>query len=110
MFSPKNLCSLIYNLLSNTLKYRHPARTPLVRISCQPAGDALALMVQDNGLGLSAQQQQRLFKLFQCLHTHVEVSGVGLYAMKKIVENAGVTITVASQPDVGTTFTLTFPA
>ncbi|WP_345235807.1 PAS domain-containing protein [Hymenobacter saemangeumensis] len=110
VFSPKNLRSLIYNLLSNALKYRHPERPPRVRISCQPAGNSLVLTVQDNGLGVSAQQQQRLFQLFQRLHTHVEGSGVGLYAVKKIVENAGGTIAVASQEDVGTTFTLTFPA
>jgi PAS domain S-box-containing protein len=109
VFSPKNLRSLIYNLLSNALKYRHPARTPLVRISCQQAGDELVLTVQDNGLGLSAQQQQRLFQLFQRLHTHVEGSGVGLYAVKKIVENADGRIAVESELGVGTTFTLTFP-
>ncbi|WP_394348947.1 sensor histidine kinase [Hymenobacter setariae] len=109
VFSPKNLHSLIYNLLSNALKYRHPERTPLVRISCRPAGDILELRVQDNGLGLSVQQQQRLFQLFQRLHTHVEGSGVGLYAVKKIVENAGGHITVESEPGVGTTFILTFP-
>ncbi len=110
VFSPKNLRSLVYNLLSNALKYRHPERTPRVRISCQPADDSLVLTVQDNGLGLSDQQQHRLFQLFQRLHTHVEGSGVGLYAVKKIVENAGGTVAVASQKNVGTTFTLTFPA
>jgi PAS domain S-box-containing protein len=110
VFSPKNLRSLMYNLLSNALKYRHPERAPLVHIRCQQAGDSLVLTVQDNGLGLSPAQQQRLFQLFQRLHTHVEGSGVGLYAVKKIVENAHGTITVASQQDVGTTFTLTFPA
>jgi len=110
VFSPKNLRSLMYNLLSNALKYRHPERVPQVRIRCQPAGDSLVLTVQDNGLGLSPAQQQRLFQLFQRLHAHVEGSGVGLYAVKKIVENAAGTITVASQQDVGTTFTLTFPA
>jgi signal transduction histidine kinase len=66
--------------------------------------------VQDNGLGLEQGQQARLFQLFQRLHTHVEGTGLGLYMVKKIVENAGGTITVASQPDVGTTFTLSFPA
>ncbi|WP_324678527.1 PAS domain-containing protein [Hymenobacter sp. GOD-10R] len=110
VFSPKNLRSLIYNLLSNALKYRHPERVPRVRIRCQPVGDALVLTVQDNGLGLNETQQQRLFQLFQRLHTHVEGSGVGLYTVKKIVDNAGGTITVVSQQGVGTAFTLTFPA
>jgi signal transduction histidine kinase len=109
-FSPKNLRSLLYNLVSNALKYRHPSRPALVRITCVPAGPRLVLTVQDNGLGLSAAQQARLFQLFQRLHTHVEGTGVGLYAVKKIVENAGGTIAVESQEGVGTTFTLTFPA
>ncbi|WP_374679459.1 ATP-binding protein [Hymenobacter sp. J193] len=65
--------------------------------------------MQDNGLGLSAAQQARLFGLFQRLHTHVEGSGIGLYTIKRILDNAGGTITVQSQPDVGTTFTVTFP-
>jgi len=70
----------------------------------------MRLTVQDNGLGLNAQQQTRLFQLFQRLHTHVEGTGLGLYMVKRIVENAGGTLAVQSQVNVGTTFTLTFPA
>jgi PAS domain S-box-containing protein len=110
VFSPKNLRSLIYNLLSNALKYYHPERVPRVHISCQLVSNVLELRVQDNGLGLNAAQQQRLFQLFQRLHTHIEGTGVGLYAVKKIVENAGGHITVESELGVGTTFILTFPA
>ncbi|WP_245326369.1 ATP-binding protein [Hymenobacter wooponensis] len=58
----------------------------------------------------SSWQQARLFQLFQRLQTHVEGSGVGLYAVKKIVENAGGTLSVASHEGEGTSFTLTFPA
>jgi signal transduction histidine kinase len=54
-------------------------------------------------------QQRQLFGLFQRLHTHVEGTGVGLYITKRLIENAGGTITVASQPHAGTTFTITFP-
>jgi signal transduction histidine kinase len=110
VFSGKNLRSIVYNLLSNALKYRHPDRPPHVRIACVPADNQLVLTVQDNGLGMSAQQQTRLFQLFQRLHTHVEGTGVGLYMVKRIVEQAGGTITVQSQLGVGTTFTLAFPA
>jgi signal transduction histidine kinase len=66
--------------------------------------------VQDNGLGISEVQQRQLFGLFQRLHTHVEGTGVGLYITKRLVENGGGTIAVESQVEVGTTFTLTFPA
>jgi signal transduction histidine kinase len=110
VFSEKNLRSIVYNLLSNALKYRHPARPPHIRLACAAEGDELVLTVQDNGLGVSEWQQARLFQLFQRLHNHVEGSGLGLYMVKKILENAGGTIAVKSQVDVGTTFILRFPA
>jgi signal transduction histidine kinase len=109
-FAPANLRSVVYNLLSNAVKYRAPGRPSVVRVHAAPAGAAVVLTVQDNGLGLSELQQRQLFGLFQRLHTHVEGTGVGLYIIKRLVENAGGTITVQSQPDVGTTFTVTLPA
>jgi len=110
VFSEKNLRSIVYNLLSNALKYRHPGHAPIIRIACAAEANSLVLTVQDNGLGMSEPQQGRLFQLFQRLHTHVEGSGLGLYMVKKIVENAGGTIGVQSQVNVGTTFTVRFPA
>jgi signal transduction histidine kinase len=109
-FSPANLRSAIYNLLSNAVKYRALDRPAQVRVRAFLAGSRVVLEVQDNGLGMSAVQQRQLFGLFQRLHTHVEGSGVGLYITKRLVENGGGTIAVQSQVDVGTTFTLTFPA
>ena len=109
-FAPQHLRSIIYNLLSNAVKYRHPDRPPVVQISCRPGADAtVVLEVEDNGLGLSEGQQARLFGLFQRLHTHVEGTGVGLYMLKRIVDNAGGTIAVRSQLGLGTTFTITLP-
>ena len=107
--SPKNLRSIVYNLLSNALKYRHPARPPLVRVQSWQGRGTTLLAVHDNGLGLDERQQHRLFGLFQRLHTHVEGSGVGLYMVRKIAENAGGTVQVRSQAGVGTTFTVTLP-
>ena len=110
LFSEKNLRSVVYNLLSNALKYCHPDRPPHIRMTCATEGNNLVISVQDNGLGLSEGQQQRLFQLFQRLHSHVEGSGLGLYMVKKIVENAGGTIGVQSEVNVGSTFTVCFPA
>jgi len=108
-FAPQHLRSIFYNLLSNAIKYRHPTRVPQVQVRCHLQQQLIVLEVEDNGLGLSEQQQGKLFTLFQRLHTHVEGSGVGLYMVKRIVENGGGTLTVRSQLDVGTTFTVTLP-
>ena len=108
-FSAKNLRSILYNLLSNAVKYRAPGRAPLVQLRCRSAAGQLVLEVQDNGLGLSEQQQAELFRLFRRLHSHVAGSGVGLYMVKKMVDNARGTITVQSQPGLGSTFTITLP-
>jgi signal transduction histidine kinase len=107
-FSPANLRSIVYNLLSNAVKYRSPDRRSQVRIQAAHTLQGMVLTVQDNGLGMSQVQQRQLFGLFQRLHTHVEGSGVGLYIVKRLVENGGGTITVQSQPNAGTTFTVTF--
>jgi signal transduction histidine kinase len=108
-FSEKNLRSIVYNLLSNAVKYRAPDRPLLVHISSQEVGSRVELRVQDNGLGLDAAQQSRLFGLFQRLHTHVEGTGIGLYMVKKIVENAGGSIVVQSEQGVGSSFVVSLP-
>jgi signal transduction histidine kinase len=65
--------------------------------------------VQDNGLGLDLTRENDLFTMFRRYHTHVEGSGIGLYMVKKIVENAGGRIEVESQLGRGTTFFVYFP-
>ncbi|GAB2452885.1 hypothetical protein GCM10011375_39980 [Hymenobacter qilianensis] len=109
-FAPANLRSVVYNLLSNAIKYRAPDRPSVVLVRAAQTPNGVVLAVQDNGLGMSEVQQRQLFGLFQRLHTHVEGTGVGLYISKRLVENAGGTISVQSQPHQGTTFTVTFPA
>ncbi|ALW84151.1 hypothetical protein AUC43_02970 [Hymenobacter sedentarius] len=109
-FAPKNLRCIVYNLLSNAVKYRHPDRSPLVLLRCHSSAHTIVLEVQDNGLGLTISQQGKLFGMFRRLHDHVEGSGIGLYMVKRIVENAGGTIAVHSAPGVGSTFTVSLPA
>ena len=55
-------------------------------------------------------QQQRLFQAFEWQHTHVAGTGVGLRMIKRLIKNAGASIAVTSAPNVGSTFTVTFPA
>ncbi|WP_201982982.1 ATP-binding protein [Hymenobacter rubidus] len=107
-FSEKNLRSVVFNLLSNALKYRSPSRTPAVRLRTRNEGAFVVLEVQDNGLGLDTANEPKLFGMFQRFHDHVEGSGIGLYMVKKMVENAGGRITVQSKLDHGTTFSVYF--
>jgi PAS domain S-box-containing protein len=108
-FSEKNLRSVVYNLLSNALKYRHPDRVPQVRLLSRSQDSYLVLEVQDNGLGLDLTREHELFTMFQRYHTHVEGSGIGLYMVKKIIENAGGRIEVESRLRHGSTFFVYFP-
>ncbi|MDB5267368.1 MAG: hypothetical protein JWP58_408 [Hymenobacter sp.] len=108
-FSSKNLRSILYNLLSNAIKYQVPGRAPqvLLRATCAPG--QVRLEVHDNGLGLSETEQTKLFVMFRRLHTHVEGTGVGLYMVKRMVENAGGTVQVQSAPGMGSIFSVLLP-
>lgn len=104
LFTTTNLRSIIYNLLSNAIKYRDPDRKSVVRVQCHKLDTYHLLTFQDNGLGIDMKQQNRIFALFQRLHNHVEGTGVGLYIVKKMLDNAGGKIEVESEVGVGTTF------
>ncbi len=107
-FSRKNLKSILYNLLSNAVKYRSPNRQLRVRIACHKQEDYLVLVVEDNGLGMDMRQEEKIFALFKRLHAHVEGTGIGLYMVKKMLENDAGKIKVESQVDVGSAFKVYF--
>ena len=66
------------------------------------------LEVADNGLGIKQEHQHKLFSMFKRLHTHVEGTGIGLYIVKRIIENNGGRLHVESKHGVGTTFRVYF--
>jgi PAS domain S-box-containing protein len=108
-FSAKNLRSVVYNLLSNGLKYRSPERVPHLRLQCKNTAGFHVLTVEDNGLGMEPGRMSQLFTMFKRFHDHVEGSGIGLYMVKKMVENAGGRIEAESQRGVGSTFRVFVP-
>jgi PAS domain S-box-containing protein len=107
-FSKKNLRSILYNLVSNAIKYHSPEREPLIHVSSKLEQDFCVLTVEDNGLGMDLSQESKIFAMFKRLHDHVEGTGVGLYIVKKVIENSGGKIKVESEVGKGSTFKVYF--
>jgi PAS domain S-box-containing protein len=107
-FSKSNLKSLIYNLLSNSVKYRSSERLLECKLSVYKSGVYTVLEVADNGLGIPEQLQSKVFGMFKRAHSHVEGSGIGLYIVKRMIENAGGYIELESREGVGTIFRIYF--
>ncbi|RYZ35699.1 MAG: HAMP domain-containing histidine kinase, partial [Sphingobacteriales bacterium] len=107
-FPKKNFKSMLYNLVSNAIKYRSPDRTPEVLVKLHKTGGKIVLSVSDNGLGIPAESQNKLFTMFKRFHDHVEGSGLGLYIVKRMVDSCKGQIKVHSEVNKGTTFTIVF--
>lgn len=105
----KNLRSVLFNLISNAIKYTDPRRQPQVEISTfKSETGEVVLKVKDNGLGIAPSQKGKIFSLFKRAHDHVEGSGIGLYLVKRILDNAGDSISVESIEGQGSTFIVQF--
>jgi PAS domain S-box-containing protein len=104
------LVQLFENLIGNGIKF-HGKEPPRVDISAVPEGTGWRFAVADNGIGIEPQYADRIFALFQRLHSRAEYpgTGIGLAVCKKIVEGYGGTLRFDSRPDEGTTFYWTMP-
>jgi light-regulated signal transduction histidine kinase (bacteriophytochrome) len=109
---------LLQNLVGNAIKFRHADRAPRVRISgrvlngADGASDAnCEVAVEDNGIGFEEDYRDRIFVVFQRLHTREAYAGtgIGLAVCRKIVDRHGGSITAHSQPGQGSTFTVRLP-
>jgi len=104
------LYSILYNLISNGLKYRSPDRPVIIKISSFKTDTTIGIVISDNGLGLELEKfKHKLFKLYQRFHSHVDGKGLGLYLVKTQTIALGGEIEVDSIVGEGTTFTITFP-
>lgn len=102
-FSKKNLRSIVYNLISNAIKFKRDL-PPEIYISTKKNGDNVVLTVQDNGTGIPKEKIDKIFDLYGRISQEVEGHGIGLYLTRKIVDAAGGHIEVESEPGRGTKF------
>lgn len=92
------------NLLGNALKFVAPGTVPHVRIGGERRGNRVLLWCEDNGIGIPADLQSRVFIMFQRLSKDYEGTGIGLALVKKVVERMGGTVGVESEPGRGSRF------
>lgn len=104
------LTQLFQNLVANAVKF-HRADAPEVRVSAERTTEGWMFSVHDNGIGIAPEYYERIFVLFQRLHSRRDYAGtgIGLALCKKIVERHGGHIGVASEEGRGSTFFFTLP-
>ena len=103
---------LLDNIIGNAIKYRDPGRAPEIDINAQLQGASVVVSVSDNGIGFDDGDEEAVFKMFKRLHGDGEYpgTGMGLAIAKRVVEQYGGSISAASTPGVGSTFTISLPA
>ncbi|KAF3891158.1 PAS domain-containing protein [Tolypothrix bouteillei VB521301] len=110
MADSTQMVQLFQNLVSNAIKFRRE-EPPKIQIKAELKDEGWLFGVKDNGIGIKSQYLERIFQIFQRLHSRKEVpgTGIGLAICKKIVERHHGHIWAESEPGVGTTFYFTIP-
>jgi PAS domain S-box-containing protein len=101
--------SILLNLLTNAIKYKSENKKSKISISANQIDDTVFLIFKDNGIGIDlVRNKDKVFGLYQRFHDFPDSKGLGLYLVKSQVEAMGGTISIESEVNKGTTFTLTF--
>jgi signal transduction histidine kinase len=122
---PLQMRQLLQNLIANALKFRRSEESPVVKIEGRfvdnregrrpgksPGNETCRMTIEDNGIGFDERHQERIFGIFQRLHSRdvYEGTGIGLALCRKIAEHHGGRITARSTPGKGSTFEVLLPA
>jgi signal transduction histidine kinase len=103
--------SIILNLLANAIKYRSDDRKTIIEIIATEINNTIVITFKDNGIGIDLERNKdKIFGLYQRFHNYPDSKGLGLYLVKSQIETMGGTISIESEVNKGTSFTLTFKA
>ncbi|QJD81707.1 sensor histidine kinase [Spirosoma rhododendri] len=110
-YDPAYLESVLLNLVSNCIKYRHPDRVLSIRLVALPVAEGHQLQVIDNGVGIDLKRHgHKLFGMYKTFHGNADARGIGLFLIKHQIEAMAGQLSVESQVNAGTTFTVTIQA
>jgi signal transduction histidine kinase len=102
---PAYIESIVYNLISNTIKYRHADRTPEVELNAIVVGNETVFSIRDNGIGIDLDSNRtKLYGLYQTFGNNTDASGIGLFIAKYQIDSMGGNIGVESEVGKGTEF------
>jgi PAS domain S-box-containing protein len=101
----------VQNLLSNAIKFTRPGESPVVTVTCERRGERVRLSVADRGIGVAPEHQQRVFRVFERLHSGDQYAGtgIGLAIVRRAVERAGGRAGLDSGVGEGATFWIELP-
>lgn len=94
--------SILFNLISNAIKYRHLERRPVIKITSSKCQGRILITVADNGLGISQDYLDKIFQLYKRFHFHVEGRGIGLFLVKTQMDSLGGNVDIESEVGRGT--------
>lgn len=107
--NPTYIESILYNLISNAVKYRKEDSPCTIKISTEIVDEQKIIHISDNGIGIDLNKYgNQLFGMYKRFHVHIEGKGLGLFLVKSQMEIMGGEIQVKSKPGEGTTFSLVF--
>jgi len=109
VYIPSYLESILLNLITNAIKYRHSDRTPVIDICSYMEEGRTCLLIKDNGSGIDLEKYgERVFNLYQTFHQEKEAVGIGLFITKNQIETLQGSIEIESTVGEGTTFKIKF--
>jgi len=108
-YSRRKLRSVVYNLVNNAIKFQPPGQTPEIFIKTEKQKDFIVISVKDNGIGIDAAKQHKVFAKYERIDKSVEGSGIGLYLVNETVTTGGGKIKLKSKLGEGAEFKVYLP-